>query len=488
MNNEKVRVRFAPSPTGYLHVGHARTAVYNWLLAKKYKGRFILRIEDTDVKRLFPGAIEGILESMSWLGINWDEGPVVGGDYGPYQQSKRMELYRNAAYKLLEEGKAYRCFCEPKELEERRKIALKEKRPPMYDERCRKLSETEIDNLLKIKKPFAIRLAIPEIGITEVYDLIHDKITFKNEFIEDLVLLRSSSDPTYNHCVVVDDNAMKISLVIRGDDHLPNTPKQVNLYKALGYPIPQFAHLPMILGSDGSKLSKRHGATAIHEYKEVGYLPQAMLNFLSLLGWSYDDKTTIFSKDDLIEKFSIEHVSKNPAIFDIKKLDWMNGYYIRNLTIKELVELIIPFLQKEELLPKKISKEDQDKMEEIVPIIQERIKLLSDVIPLTDFLFKEKIEIEEKALKDAKKIENKEKIINLTISKLASLKEFSKERIEKVLREVLDELSVKAGKAFMLIRIAISGKKVSPPLFESIYILGKDKTIQRLTEFKKYLL
>ncbi|MBU2598664.1 MAG: glutamate--tRNA ligase, partial [Actinobacteria bacterium] len=468
MNNEKVRVRFAPSPTGYLHVGHARTAIYNWLLAKKHGGKFILRIEDTDVKRLFSGAIEGILESMSWLGINWDEGPVVGGNYGPYQQSKRMKLYRNAAYKLLEEGKAYRCFCEPKELEERRRIALKEKRPPMYDERCRKFSETEIDNLLKIKKPFAIRLAIPETGITEVCDLIHNKITFENEFIEDLVLLRSNGDPTYNHCVVVDDNAMKISLVIRGDDHIPNTPKQVNLYKALGYPIPQFAHLPMILGSDGSKLSKRHGATAINEYKEVGYLPQVMLNFLSLLGWSYDDKTTIFSKDDLIEKFSIENVSKNPAIFDIKKLDWMNGYYIRNLTIKELVELIIPFLQKSDLLPKKISKEDRDKIEEIVPIIQERIKHLSDVAPLTDFLFKEKIEIEEKSLKDSKKIENKRKIINLAISKLNSLKDFSREGIEKVLREVLDELSVKARKAFMLIRIAISGKKVSPPLFESI--------------------
>lgn len=487
MNNEKVRVRFAPSPTGHLHLGGARTAIYNWLLAKKYGGTFILRIEDTDIKRLFPGAIEGILDSLSWLGLNWNEGPLVGGDYGPYQQSKRMDLYRNAAYKLLEEGKAYRCFCEPKELEERRRKALKEKKAPMYDERCRKLSKKEIDELLKMKKPFAIRLKIPETGVTEINDLIHGKIVFKNKFIEDFVLLRSNGDPTYNHSCVVDDNAMKISLVIRGDDHIPNTPKQVNIYKALSYPIPKFAHLPMILGPDGSKLSKRHGATAVGEYEEVGYLPQTMLNFLTLLGWSYDDKTTIFSKNDLINKFSIEHVSKNPAIFDTKKLDWMNGYYIRNLTVKELAELIIPFLQKEELLPKKISKEDRDKIEEIVPIIQERIKHLSDVAPLTDFLFKEKIEIEEKALKDAKKTENKEKIINLTISKLASLKEFSKERIEKALREVLDELSVKAGKAFMLIRIAISGKKVSPPLFESIYILGKDRTIQRLTEFKKII-
>jgi len=487
MNNEKVRVRFAPSPTGHLHLGGARTAIYNWLLAKKYGGTFILRIEDTDIKRLFPGAIEGILDSLSWLGLNWNEGPLVGGDYGPYQQSKRMELYRNAAYKLLEEGKAYRCFCEPKELEERRRIALKEKRPPMYDERCRKLSKKEIDELLKMKKPFAIRLKIPETGVTEINDLIHGKIVFKNKFIEDFVLLRSNGDPTYNHSCVVDDNAMKISLVIRGDDHIPNTPKQVNIYKALSYPIPKFAHLPMILGPDGSKLSKRHGATAVGEYEEVGYLPQTMLNFLSLLGWSYDDKTTIFSKDDLIEKFSIENVSKNPAIFDIKKLDWMNGYYIRNLTVKELAKLITPFLQESDLLPKKISNVDRDKIKEIVPIIQERIKHLSDVAPLTDFLFKEEIKIEEKALKDAKKTEKKEKIINLTISKLASLKEFSKGRIEKVLREVLDELSVKAGKAFMLIRVAISGKKVSPPLFESIYILGKDRTIQRLTEFKKII-
>lgn len=487
MNNEKVRVRFAPSPTGHLHLGGARTAIYNWLLAKKYGGTFILRIEDTDIKRLFPGAIEGILDSLSWLGLNWNEGPLVGGDYGPYQQSKRMELYRNAAYKLLEEGKAYRCFCEPKELEERRRIALKEKRPPMYDERCKKLSKKEIDELLKMKKPFAIRLKIPETGVTEINDLIHGKIVFKNKFIEDFVLLRSNGNPTYNHSCVVDDNAMKISLVIRGDDHIPNTPKQVNIYKALGYPILKFAHLPMILGPDGSKLSKRHGATAVGEYEEAGYLPQTMLNFLTLLGWSYDDKTTIFSKNDLINKFSIEHVSKNPAIFDTKKLDWMNGYYIRNLTVKELAELITPFLQNKELVPKKISKDIRSRIEEIVPIIQERIKLLSDVVPLTDFLFKEKIKIEEKALKDAKKTENKEKIINLTISKLASLKEFSKERIEKALREVLDELSVKAGKAFMLIRIAISGKKVSPPLFESIYILGKDRTIQRLTEFKKII-
>jgi glutamyl-tRNA synthetase len=283
----------------------------------------------------------------------------------------------------------------------------------------------------------------------------------------------------------VDDNAMKISLVIRGDDHIPNTPKQVNIYKALGYPIPKFAHLPMILGPDGSKLSKRHGATAVGEYEEKGYLPQVMLNFLTLLGWSYDDKTTIFSKNDLINKFSIENVSKNPAVFDIKKLDWMNGYYIRNLTVEKLAELIIPFLQNKELVPKKITKDIRSKIEEIVPAIQERIKLLSDVVPLTDFLFKEEVEIEESALKDVIKTENKDKIIDSVITRLNSLKDFSKEKIEKTLREMLDELSVSAKKAFMLIRVAISGKKVSPPLFESIYILGKNKTIQRLTEFKK---
>lgn len=485
MNKEEVRVRFAPSPTGHLHVGGARTAIYNWLLAKKYGGTFILRIEDTDIKRLFPGAIEGILDSLSWLGLNWNEGPVVGGDYGPYQQSKRMDLYRNVAYKLLEEGKAYRCFCEPKELEERRRKALKEKKAPMYDERCRKLSKKEIDELLKMKKPFAIRLKIPETGVTEINDLIHGKIVFENKFIEDFVLLRSNGNPTYNHSCVVDDNAMKISLVIRGDDHIPNTPKQVNIYKALGYPIPKFAHLPMILGPDGSKLSKRHGATAVGEYEEAGYLPQTMLNFLTLLGWSYDDKTTIFSKNDLINKFSIENVSKNPAVFDIKKLDWMNGYYIRNLTVEKLTELIIPFLQNKELIHKKMTKDVRSKIEEIVPIIQERIKLLSDVIPLTDFLFKEEIEIEESALKDVIKTENKDKIIDSVITRLNSLKDFSKEKIEKTLREMLDELSVSARKAFMLIRVAISGKKVSPPLFESIYILGKNKTIQRLTEFKK---
>jgi glutamyl-tRNA synthetase len=318
-----LRLRFAPSPTGYLHVGGARTALYNWLLARRSGGTFILRIEDTDLSRSTEEAIEAILRDLRWLGLDWDEGPDAGGEHWPYRQTGRMALYREAAQRLLEGGYAYRCFCSPQELKERRERALREGRPPMYDRRCLSLAEDEVRRLAKEGRPYALRFRVPE-GETVVRDAIRGEITFRNREIEDFVLLRNDGTPTYNLAVVVDDVDMRISHVVRGDDHLSNTPKQLLLYRALGAEAPVFAHLPMIVGRDGRPLSKRHGDVAVGHYREMGFLPEAMVNFLALLGWSLDDATTIIDRETLVANFGLERVTSKPAVWDTGKLYWMN--------------------------------------------------------------------------------------------------------------------------------------------------------------------
>ncbi|MDP3013940.1 MAG: glutamate--tRNA ligase, partial [Candidatus Subteraquimicrobiales bacterium] len=329
--------RFAPSPTGFLHVGGARTALYNWLFARNKKGDFVLRIEDTDRSRSTEEAIEEIVNSMRWLDLSWDE--------GPYRQTEHLDLYTKEANRLLESNKAYLCYCTPDELRKRRELALKEKRAPRYDGRCRSLKPKEKRNLEESGRKPAIRFDCPKTGETIVNDLIRGRVEFKNEVLDDFIILRADGFPTYNFAVVVDDYSMKITHVIRGEDHLPNTPKQILLYQALEYEIPAFAHLPMILGSDKKPLSKRHGATSVEEFRKIGYLSQAMINYLALLGWSYDEKTTLLSVDELVERFSIERVSKNPAIWDPVKLEWMNGHYIRQMSIDELTDSVLPYLK-----------------------------------------------------------------------------------------------------------------------------------------------
>jgi glutamyl-tRNA synthetase len=471
-----LRLRFAPSPTGYLHVGGARTALYNWLLARRSGGAFILRIEDTDISRSTEEAIEAIIEDMRWLGLDWDEGPETGGEHWPYRQTGRASLYLSAAHGLLKEGRAYRCFCLPEELAERRERAAAEGRSPMYDRRCRSIPAEEAKRMEQEGKPFALRFMVPE-GETVVKDLIRGEVTFNNAEIEDFVLLRNDATPTYNLAVVVDDLDMQVSHVVRGDDHLPNTPKQILLYQALGAGEPAFAHLPMIVGQDGKPLSKRHGDVAVGRFQEMGFLPEALINFLALLGWSLDDSTTLIDRETLIANFSLERVGSKPAVWDNDKLLWMNAQYVMALSDGELALAVAPFLVAEGLM----DAEDAgagEKLLRAAPLIRERIKVLADVVPLLAFLFGE-VEMGEDA-RELIRGDDNISILKETGKRLLELETFDAAAIEGALRAMAEKLGTKPRKAFQPIRAAIAGSKVSPPLFESMEILGREKCMQRI--------
>ncbi len=471
-----VRVRFAPSPTGYLHLGGARTALYNWLFARSNNGKFILRIEDTDIKRSEEEYVQKILADLQWLGIEWDEGPEKGGPFAPYFQSERNNHYIRYTNDLLASGTAYYCFCKTGELEERRKKAEQSTSFFRYDGRCKTLPQEETENRLRAGKEAVVRFNVPEEGYTGFNDLIRKRVVVENKQIGDFIIIRSDGIPTYNFSVVVDDFEMEISHVIRGDDHISNTPKQILIYKALGKPLPQYAHIPMILGPDGARLSKRHGATAVNAYREMGYLPEAMINYLALLGWSFDDKQTIFSIDELIEKFSLKSVSKKAAIFDNKKLIWMNGVYLRKLDIDKLVILSKPYLEKR--FGDRIT--DEKTLRNILTLIQPRMKSLSDVTAMTDYFWEDNINYEPDALK---KLAQQEKVLNIlkTLHKhLSVLEFFSIDILERTCEKVISELSIEFKELANPLRIAITGKTASPGLFEVLMLLGKKKVLNRI--------
>lgn len=457
-----VRVRFAPSPTGHLHIGGARTALFNWLFARHHNGKFILRIEDTDRSRSTEEYIASIIEAMQWLGLDWDE--------GPFRQTERIEVYRKYAYKLLQEGKAYRCYCTPEELEERRQKALKEGKPPRYDRRCRQINEV-------LDKPSAIRFKMPLEGETVVDDLVKGKVTFKNSEIEDLIILRSDDTPTYNFCVVVDDFEMEITHVIRGEDHLNNTPKQIHIYHALGMSPPQFAHIPMILGTDRARLSKRHGATSVLAYREEGYLSDALVNFLARLGWSYGDQE-IFTREELIKYFNLEQVGKANAIFNDEKLLWLNSEYIKITPEEKLFELVKPFLIKEGYL-KEGEILDINWACKAIKSLKERCRTLKELSHAMRYYILENVEIEPKA---------KEKYINHdTIpvlkeitERLSKLEDFTQEKIEKIFMDIVNEKGLKLGQVAQPVRVVITGSTVSPGIYEVLEIVGKEKVIKRL--------
>jgi glutamyl-tRNA synthetase len=469
-------LRFAPSPTGYLHVGGARTALYNWLLARSSGGSFILRIEDTDLSRSTEEAIQAIIDDLRWLGLDWDEGPEVGGDHWPYRQTGRSALYYNATRRLLDQGRAYRCFCLPEELAERRERALAEGRSPMYDRRCRAISAEEALKMERDGRPYALRFLVPE-GETPVRDLIRGEITFRNQEIEDFVLLRSDGSPTYNLAVVVDDLEMRVSHVVRGDDHLSNTPKQILLYHALDAEEPAFAHLPMIVGEDGRPLSKRHGDVAVGRFRELGFLPDAMVNFLALLGWSLDDSTTLIDRETLIANFSLDRVGSKPAVWDTEKLIWMNAQYVMALSGEELARQVMPFLVQEGV----VQEGDEDAIARLLraaPLIRERMKLLGDALALVTFLFQD-VEVEESSL-DLLRGEENGRVLRETGKRLLEVASFNAVEIEETLRSMAEELGLKPRKAFQPVRVAVTGSKVSPPLFESMELLGRERSLQRI--------
>ncbi len=479
-----VRVRFAPSPTGYLHVGGARTALFNWLFARHHGGKFILRIEDTDRTRYREDALEDIMEGLRWLGLDWDEGPEVGGPYGPYFQSQRLPLYRKYAQRLVDSGHAYYCYCSPERLERVRQEKLRRGEPDLgYDRHCRYLTakeraEYEAQGIVPV-----VRFKAPLEGQTTFHDLIRGDIAVDNSTLDDFILLKSDGYPTYHLANVVDDHLMEITHVMRADEWIPSTPRHVLLYRAFGWKPPAFAHLPIILAPGGKgKLSKRHGATSLLEFRRQGYLPEAMINFLALIGWAYDGKTELFTREELIEKFDLSGVNKSPAAFSYEKLEWMNGVYIRQLEPDELAERLLPFLTRAGLPA------DLTTVRRITPLIQERIKKLADVVEWTDFLFTTELSYDPQLL-IGKGMTAEESLAALRKAReiLAALPDFKEETLERALRGLLEELGLKARQFFGIVRAAVTGKKVSPPLFGTLSILGREKVLKRLDRAEEIL-
>jgi len=470
-----IRVRFAPSPTGALHIGGARTALFNWLYARNQNGQFILRIEDTDQQRSTQEAIKAIVDGMKWLGLDWDEGPGTDGKYGPYFQTKRIKIHQEHVEKLLKEGKAYYCFCSADELDKKRKESAARKEAPKYDGSCRKLSEAEIKEKIKQGIPHVIRFMLPTVGETVVHDMVRGDVVFKNEVLDDFVIQKSDGFPTYNFACVIDDHLMEISHVIRGDDHLSNTPRQILLYKAFGWKPPKFAHLPMILGKDGSRLSKRHGATSVIDYETIGYLPEAMLNYIARLGWGHGNQE-IFSRNELIKLFSLKKVNKNPAIFDTDKLNWLNGKYIRAILPERLIDLCEP------LLIEAYGNHDIEYIKKVVLAFHDRLVLIPEIVPLAKFFFIDELEYDEEGVKKHFKTENAKKIFTSLKEGLEKLDSFTHDKIEVVFKQIAKAMSLKLGQVIHPCRLALTGTLQSPPMYEVVEVLGKDRVIQRLSK------
>ncbi|HAN94230.1 MAG: glutamate--tRNA ligase [Limnochordia bacterium] len=483
-----VRVRFAPSPTGYLHVGGARTALFNWLFARQHRGVFVLRIEDTDLARSTEEATQAILDSLEYLGLDWDEGPRKGGSFGPYFQSERLHLYRQYVEKLMEQGRAYKCYCTPEELDQRREEQIKRGEATHYDRHCLHLSPEERAQYEAEGRSYAIRFKALDEGVTEVDDLIRGKVRFDNTAqVDDFVIVKSDGMPTYNFAVVVDDALMGITHVIRGEDHLSNTPKQIQIYQALGFPVPQFAHIPMILGSDRALLSKRHGATSVMQFKEDGYLPAAMVNYLALLGWSYDDAQTIFSIPELVEKFSLEKVSKNPAVFDMQKLEWMNGVYIRELTLEELLAEVLPFWQKAGFVPGEITPELKGYCLRILKELQPRMKLLAEAVELARYFFTDDYQYNQEAVAKVLTKPRTEEILQYLAEVVAGAQELQEEELKPLFKQGMEKFGVKMGDLMQPLRVAVTGTNVSPGIYEVLALLGRERVLERIERTIKML-
>ena len=478
--NTPVRVRYAPSPTGYPHVGNIRTALFNWLFARHHGGSFIVRLEDTDVTRKVKGAVKAILDSLRWLGLDWDEGPEVGGKYAPYFQSQRLDIYRDVAQRLISQGDAYYCYCLPQRLAEMRAEQIKRKQPPGYDRHCRDLSREERAQKDAGGITPVVRFKTPLDGQTSFNDLIRREVVFDNSTIDDFVLLKSDGYPTYHLANVVDDHLMEISHVLRAEEWLSSTPRHLLLYRALGFEPPQFAHLPMILGTDRSKLSKRHGAVSITQYRDQGYLPEAMVNFLALLGWSLDDRTEILSRQELIANFSLERISRTAAIFNRDKLSWMNGVYIRSLTADEFFEAVQPYLMMDIPAGKALIS-SEEYVRAVLPLIQERARTLADVTELAEFFFVDQPDYEPSLL-IGEKMSPQSAIGALTAARqrLSQLAAFDAGSLEGVLRPLAGELGLKTGQLFGTLRVAVTGRTAAPPLFQTMAVLGKERCLRRI--------
>ena len=487
-----VRVRFAPSPTGIQHVGGYRTALFDWLLARHYGGQFLLRIEDTDTARTVPGAVDAILEGFRWLGLGWDEGPEVGGPYGPYFQTQRRDIYLRCTEQLIASGHAYRCFCTPERLAGVRESLRARGEPPRYDRRCRRLTPDEIAARLAAGETYTVRLAVPYDGTTRFHDELRGMVSFENASLDDAVLLKSNGLPTYHLANVIDDHLMAISHVIRAEEWIPSAPLHIITYAAFGWRPPLFAHVPDVLGLDGKKLSKRHGAKTLQDLRAQGFLPAAVINYLALLGWSFDDKENVLSLDQIAVAFTLERVGVAGARYDEGRLLWFNGYYIRQLAPDELTTRALPFMERphaEGGLPDGVARPlDRAYTARVLQLEQERMKLLAEAPSMTEFFFTPTITYEPKLL-IAKQMDAPRTLDGLRRAEtlLTGAPQWAAAALEAPLRELVTELGLKPVQLFTSLRVAVTGRTVSPPLFETMEVLGREVSLTRLRQAIKQL-
>jgi glutamyl-tRNA synthetase len=481
-----VRVRFAPSPTGYLHVGGARTALFNWLYARRHGGTFVLRIEDTDAERSSWDMVTGILDGLRWLGLDWDEGPDIGGPHAPYFQSQRLDRHRDMAERLVAGNRAYYCYCTPELIQQKREAAEAAGGGWTYDRTCLSLSRDDVARLAAEGKPRAIRFKVPE-GQTTFEDLVRGPITFENVNIEDFVVLRSDRQPTYHLSVVADDIDMEITHVVRGDDHISNTPKQVLLYEAFGRPAPRFAHVPLILGPDKKRLSKRHGATSVMEYQRLGYLSEAMVNFLAMLGWSPGNDQELFTRDQLIAQFALDGISGGNAVFNPDKLDWFNQQHIALLPAGEIVERIEPVLREAGVWRDEFRAAERDWLRRVVDLLKPRVRKLGQFVDEGRPFFSDAIEYDPAAVQKYLRGPGMREHVDALSEAFSRADPFDKTNLEVVLRRLAEERGIKPAALIHATRVAVTGKAVSPGLFEVLELLGRDRIITRLRQAMELL-
>ena len=479
---EKIRVRFAPSPTGTLHIGGARTALFNWLFARSQQGTFVLRLEDTDLGRSTSESAQGIVDGLQWLGLDWDEGPDIGGPYGPYRQSERLYIYQEYLQRLLNSGHAYYCFCSAEELRRQRESAQNDRDAYRYDGACRHLSPDDVSNRLAQGQNPTVRFKMPQQGVTVVPDLVRGKVEFQNELFDDFIIAKSDGWPTYNFAVVVDDHSMKISHVIRAEEHLPNTPKQLLIYEALGLTPPQFAHVSMILAPDRSKLSKRHGATSVQEFRDQGYLAKALVNYLALLGWSPGDDLSLMDIEEMVRRFDLDHVSKSAAIYDIEKMAWMNGHYLAELSSEKIFSMI----EADARMRGWLTTDNYDYFIKIIDLLRSRVRVIQDLLPSAEYFFAAPEQYDEKGVeKYFRKPGCIEKLA--AVKSLMDIQPFTAGQIEDAIRSSAELMGLKAADLIHPTRLALSGRTNTPGLFEIMELLGPEVCSDRLARAEAYI-
>lgn len=480
--SQEVRVRFAPSPTGPFHIGGARSALFNYLVAKHNHGKFVVRIEDTDRKRSTSESEENIKEALKWLGITWDEGIDIGGPDGPYRQTERLDIYKKYTEKLLAEGKAYYCFCTPEELEAEKQAQLAKGETPVYSGKCADLPKETVEQYLKEGRPHVIRIKTPKNETIELDDLVRGHVSFDSNNVGDFVIVKSDGIPVYNYCVVLDDALMHITHVIRAEEHLSNTPRQLVIYKALGFEAPKFAHVSLILGADKKKMSKRHGATSVQQYRDMGYLPDALVNFLALLGWTPDGDQEIFSRDELIEQFTLDRVAKNPAVFDIEKLNWINFHYMKQLDEDQLYAVCLPHLQKAGYASETPDEKEAAWLKSVCAAMREHVQYGAQIVDAAKVFFTDDYAPENEETAAVLKEETVPSVLKMFRDELAALDDVTPDTVQPLFKKIQKGLKVKGKFVYMPIRVAVTGVMHGPDLNVIVALMGRDKVLARLDE------